>query len=243
MKTTGSRSRRTEGKLSRLIEEVQAHPCDGTIGIGHTRWATHGRPSEINAHPHRSGPVVVVHNGIIENYLALKHSLAEEGHRFVTETDTEMVAHLIEKSCDGSSESCRAKRRAPLSGVFALGGDFRAGSGQDRGGQTGSAGRGGAGTERIFRGLGRTRHAQLHPRHVLPAMTSDIAVLTGRGRDITDFEGRPVRRQVSHISGILSWRKKAATSTSCSRKSLSNREPFATPFSAEIGQESGRDFP
>src|ERR1044071_1317481 len=91
--------RRAEGKLRNLEEVIRLRPLDGTYGIGHTRWATHGRPTEENAHPHRdcSGHVVVVHNGIIENYPPLKRKLIEEGHRFTTETDTEVIAHLVEK--------------------------------------------------------------------------------------------------------------------------------------------------
>ncbi|HTM86599.1 MAG TPA: hypothetical protein VL155_00260, partial [Terriglobales bacterium] len=95
----GLQIRRAEGKLRNLEESVRLKPLDGTYGIGHTRWATHGRPTEENAHPHRdcTGKVVVVHNGIIENYLVLKRKLAEEGHHFATETDTEVIAHLVEK--------------------------------------------------------------------------------------------------------------------------------------------------
>src|SRR6202007_558450 len=91
--------RGAEGKLRNLEEVIRLKPLDGTYGIGHTRWATHGRPTEENAHPHRdcTGKIVVVHNGIVENYLSLKKRLIEEGHKFSTETDTEVIAHLIEK--------------------------------------------------------------------------------------------------------------------------------------------------
>src|SRR5436190_10022127 len=91
--------RRSAGKLSRLEDVIATQPIEGDYGIGHTRWATHGRPTEENAHPHRdcSGRIVVVHNGTIENYLQIKRRLVDEGHTFVTETDTEVVAHLVEK--------------------------------------------------------------------------------------------------------------------------------------------------
>jgi glucosamine--fructose-6-phosphate aminotransferase (isomerizing) len=94
----GLELRRAPGKLYNLEAVIAASPISGTFGIGHTRWATHGRPTEENAHPHRdgSGTLVVVHNGIVENYLALKSELIAKGHKFVSETDTEIIAHLIE---------------------------------------------------------------------------------------------------------------------------------------------------
>jgi glutamine---fructose-6-phosphate transaminase (isomerizing) len=117
--------RRAEGKLRNLEECIRLKPLDGTYGIGHTRWATHGRPTEENAHPHRdaSGKVVVVHNGIIENYLQLKERLITDGHEFKTETDTEVVAHLIGHYKDTENLSLEhAVRKAvkELRGIFAM---------------------------------------------------------------------------------------------------------------------------
>src|ERR1035441_8245903 len=91
--------RRAPGKLANLEAVLRDNPVEGSFGIGHTRWATHGRPTEENAHPHRdcTGRIVVVHNGIVENYLELKHELTAKGHKFVAETDTEIIAHLIEQ--------------------------------------------------------------------------------------------------------------------------------------------------
>jgi len=114
--------RRAEGKLGNLVAVLEREPLRGAFGIGHTRWATHGRPSEENAHPHQDchGRVVVVHNGIIENYLELKARLVGEGHRFVTQTDTEVVAHLVESLYRGSLEAAVREAVAQIEGVFAL---------------------------------------------------------------------------------------------------------------------------
>ena len=117
--------RRAEGKLRNLEEAIRLSPIDGNYGIGHTRWATHGRPTEENAHPHRdqSGKVVVVHNGIIENYLTLKERLQGLGHEFKTETDTEVVAHLIGHYVDTDNinlEMAVRKTVKELKGIFAL---------------------------------------------------------------------------------------------------------------------------
>jgi glucosamine--fructose-6-phosphate aminotransferase (isomerizing) len=114
--------RRASGKLKKLEDLLVSQPLTGEFGLGHTRWATHGRPTEENAHPHRDckGRIVVAHNGIIENYLSLKRKLMEEGHTFTTETDTEVIAHLIEKHFSGNLEDAVVKTLADLKGLYAF---------------------------------------------------------------------------------------------------------------------------
>jgi len=114
--------RRSEGKLVNLENNLLRQPLSGVIGIGHTRWATHGKPSEINAHPHKAGSVIVVHNGIIENYLQLKEQLKRTGHTFKSETDTEIIAHLIEEKLKKEPDFAKAVRQAlaELRGAYAV---------------------------------------------------------------------------------------------------------------------------
>src|SRR5437868_7982791 len=117
--------RRSAGKLAQLEAVLDEQPITGQYGIGHTRWATHGRPTDENAHPHRdcTGRVLVVHNGIIENYLTLKQELQAQGHTFVTQTDTEVVAHLVERERrpDDAGIECAVRRALCLMrGLFAL---------------------------------------------------------------------------------------------------------------------------
>jgi glucosamine--fructose-6-phosphate aminotransferase (isomerizing) len=114
--------RRAEGKLINLEAVLQTAPANGSRGVGHTRWATHGRPSETNAHPHYAGGIVVVHNGIIENYLQLKGMLQGRGHTFRSETDTEVIAHLIEERYKalGSFEVAVRAAFSELRGAFSV---------------------------------------------------------------------------------------------------------------------------
>jgi glutamine---fructose-6-phosphate transaminase (isomerizing) len=114
--------RRAVGKLDNLCRLLEEAPASGRIGIGHTRWATHGRPSELNAHPHKAGPVAVIHNGIIENYLALREMLLKRGHRLKSETDTELISHLIEERLAGRGTLTAAVRAAvsELRGSFSI---------------------------------------------------------------------------------------------------------------------------
>ena len=114
--------RRSLGKLKELENLLLQDPLQGQVGIGHTRWATHGRPSETNAHPHRVGDIAVVHNGIIENYLELKEGLTKAGHRFASETDTEIVSHLIVKHLEEGAPYLAAVQRTlkEIKGSYAL---------------------------------------------------------------------------------------------------------------------------
>jgi glucosamine--fructose-6-phosphate aminotransferase (isomerizing) len=114
--------RRSQGKLFNLERLLAEKPLTGTLGIGHTRWATHGRPSETNAHPHKAGPITVVHNGIIENYVELREQLRHVGHTFKSETDTEVISHLVEqkyKQC-GNFEQAVREALADLKGAYAV---------------------------------------------------------------------------------------------------------------------------
>ena len=115
--------RRSQGKISNLENLLKEKPLEGTIGIAHTRWATHGAPNEINAHPHANDKVAIVHNGIIENFKELRESLSQKGHKFVTETDSEVILHLISQFIEEGNDSIIAVRKSlkKLQGAFALG--------------------------------------------------------------------------------------------------------------------------
>src|ERR1700679_2820363 len=114
--------RRAEGKLRQLEAKLRGDPLKGTIGIGHTRWATHGKPNEKNAHPHATDRLAVVHNGIIENFKSLREELAAKGHRFATETDSEVAAFLVTDEMDAGKPPAEAVHAAlqRMRGAFAL---------------------------------------------------------------------------------------------------------------------------
>ncbi|HET9364023.1 MAG TPA: glutamine--fructose-6-phosphate transaminase (isomerizing), partial [Candidatus Angelobacter sp.] len=204
----GLQIRRAEGKLRNLEEVIRLKPLEGTYGIGHTRWATHGRPTEENAHPHRdcTGKIVVVHNGIVENYLALKKKLIEEGHKFSTETDTEVIAHLIEKNiyskANGhhpSLEDAVRKTVKQLTGVFAL-----AVISVDEPNKIVAARNGppaviGLGDDEYF--VASDVPAVLnHTRDLFFLHDGDLAVITPSGVQLTDFDGKPVKREVQRVT-------------------------------------------
>ncbi|MFZ0731713.1 MAG: glutamine--fructose-6-phosphate transaminase (isomerizing) [Candidatus Sulfotelmatobacter sp.] len=199
--------RRAEGKLRNLEEAIRQKPLHGTYGIGHTRWATHGRPTEENAHPHRdcSGKIVVVHNGIVENYLSLKKKLAEEGHKFTTETDTEIIAHLVEKYSQlanghrPSLEDAVRKALKELTGVFALAVISTDDPNKIVAARNGPPAVIGLGNDEYF--VASDVPAILHhTRDIFFLGDGDMAVVTPHGVQLTDFSGKPVVRQVQHIT-------------------------------------------
>jgi len=192
--------RRASGKLRNLEEVLRLHPVDGAYGIGHTRWATHGRPTEENAHPHRdcTGGFVVVHNGIIENYLELKRALEAEGHQFRTETDTEVVAHLVERHFSGRLEDALREAVSRLAGLFALAVIAEGDPEKIVAARSGPPVVIGLGDGEYF--LASDVPAILsHTRDVIFLNDGDMAVLTRDGVQLSDFEGRPVKRSVTHV--------------------------------------------
>src|ERR671918_244713 len=193
--------RRSAGKLANLENSIRTEPVDGVYGVGHTRWATHGRPTEENAHPHRdcTGRIVVVHNGIIENYLELKHELQSQGHAFKTETDTEIVAHLVEREMQGDGLENAVRRALTfMRGMFALvlvsvedpekivavrnGPPIVIGLGEDE-----------------FFVASDIPAILAHTRDVVFLGDEEMAVIRRSGVAFTDFSGRPVSKTTQRV--------------------------------------------
>jgi glutamine---fructose-6-phosphate transaminase (isomerizing) len=194
--------RRAPGKLRNLETAIQHSPIDGTYGIGHTRWATHGRPTEENAHPHRdcTGQYVVVHNGIIENYLELKEQLQSEGHKFVTETDTEVVAHLVEKYAKQLPfENAVRRTLKDLRGIYSL--VFLSAKDPQKlvAARIGPPSVIGLGDGEYF--VASDIPALLeHTRSIFFLADGDVAVLTRDGVRVTDIDGKPVDRPAHTVT-------------------------------------------
>jgi glucosamine--fructose-6-phosphate aminotransferase (isomerizing) len=199
----GLEVRRAAGRIKVLEGLLRERPVKGRIGIGHTRWATHGRPTDDNAHPHTdgSGTLVVVHNGIIENYLPIKERLSAEGHVFTSETDTEVIAHLIERHLQDVPRLEEAVRRAlgELRGSYAI--VVLSKRTPDRL----VAAKHGAGSVVVGLGEGETYLASdipallAHTRDVIILEDEDVAVVTRHGVEISDLAGAPVSRTPTRI--------------------------------------------
>jgi glucosamine--fructose-6-phosphate aminotransferase (isomerizing) len=218
-------------------------PVDGIFGIGHTRWATHGRPTEENAHPHRDckGDIVVVHNGIVENYLSLKALLESEGHEFKTETDTEVIAHLIEKHFTGNLESAVRTAVKCLTGVFALAAVSAKDPNKIVAARNGPPVVIGLGDNEYF--VASDVPAILsHTRDMFFLADGDLAVLTPDGVRLSDFEGRPVNRQVSHVLWDPIMAEKGGYKHFMLKEIYEQPRATRDTTLGRVGQETGRIF-
>ncbi len=235
--------RRAPGKLRNLEDAIRLNPLEGPYGIGHTRWATHGRPSEENAHPHRdcTGDIVVVHNGIVENYLELKHQLQLEGHKFVTETDTEIIAHLVEKYNEGNLEDAVRRTVKDLKGVFALSVIASSDPNKIVAARMGPPVVIGLGDGEYF--VASDVPAILsHTRDMLFLSDGDIAVLTPDGVHLIDFNGRPIKRQLTHILWDPVMAEKGGYKHFMLKEIFEQPRAVRDTVLGRVGQETGRVF-
>src|SRR5471032_2649116 len=236
--------RRSAGKLANLENAIRIDPVDGVYGVGHTRWATHGRTTEENAHPHRdcTGRIVVVHNGIIENYLELKKELQAQGHTFKTETDTEIVAHLVEREMkDDGLENAVRRALLLMRGLFALvliSADDPEKIVTVRNGPPIVVGLGDA----EFFVASDIPAILSHTRDVVFLGDEEMAVITRTGVEFTDFFGRPVSKATQRVLWDPRSEERAGY------KHFMLKEIFEQPTAARetilgrVSQDSGKVF-
>ncbi|MFY9804314.1 MAG: glutamine--fructose-6-phosphate transaminase (isomerizing) [Candidatus Acidiferrales bacterium] len=236
--------RRAPGKLQNLEESIRITPLDGIYGIGHTRWATHGRPTEENAHPHRdcTGEIVVVHNGIIENYLELKHQLIAEGHKFVTETDTEIIAHLVEKySKDASLEEAVLKTVKVMSGAYALVVLSTRDPLKIVAARLGPPIVVGLGENEFFVASDIPAILQ-HTRSVFFLGDGEIAVLSPQGVRLMDFQSHPISRPAQHVAWDPIMAEKGGFKHFMQKEIFEQPRAVRDTLLGRISQETGKVF-
>jgi glutamine---fructose-6-phosphate transaminase (isomerizing) len=235
--------RRASGKLRNLEEVLRTDPVDGRYGIGHTRWATHGRPTEENAHPHRdcTGDIVVVHNGIVENYLPLKEQLQGEGHLFKTETDTEVLAHLVEKYFHGNLEEAVRKAVEEVRGVFALVVMSRRDPDKIVAAREGPPVVVGIGENEYF--VASDVPALLsHTRDMYFLADGDMAILTPKGVELTDFKGAPIEHKLQHVLWDPIMAEKGGYKHFMLKEIFEQPRAVRDTTLGRVGQETGKIF-
>ena len=236
--------RRASGKLKNLEDLLAKSPIEGVYGLGHTRWATHGRPTEENAHPHRdcTGEIVVVHNGIIENYLELKHQLIGEGHKFQTETDTEIIAHLLEKySKNVPLEEAVLKTVKLLRGAYALVAMSTRDPNKIVAARLGPPVVIGLGQNEFF--VASDIPAILsHTREAFFMGDGEIAILTLKGVRVVDFDNRPVTPTVQHITWDPIMAEKGGFKHFMQKEIFEQPRAVRDTLLGRISQETGKVF-
>ena len=236
--------RRASGKLKNLEDLLGKSPIEGVYGLGHTRWATHGRPTEENAHPHRdcTGDIVVVHNGIIENYLELKHQLIAEEHKFQTETDTEIIAHLIEKySKDVPLEDAVQKTVKLLNGAYALVAMSTRDPNKIVAARLGPPVVIGLGQNEFF--VASDIPAILsHTREAFFMGDGEIAILTLKGVRVVDFDNHPVTPKVQHITWDPIMAEKGGFKHFMQKEIFEQPRAVRDTLLGRISQETGKVF-
>jgi glutamine---fructose-6-phosphate transaminase (isomerizing) len=236
--------RRASGKLKNLEDLLAKSPIEGVYGLGHTRWATHGRPTEENAHPHRdcTGEIVVVHNGIIENYLELKHQLIAEGHKFQTETDTEIIAHLLEKySKNVPLEEAVLKTVKLLRGAYALVAMSTRDPNKIVAARLGPPVVIGLGQNEFF--VASDIPAILsHTREAFFMGDGEIAILTLKGVRVVDFDNRPVTPKIQHITWDPIMAEKGGFKHFMQKEIFEQPRAVRDTLLGRISQETGKVF-
>ncbi|MBI5189207.1 MAG: glutamine--fructose-6-phosphate transaminase (isomerizing) [Nitrospirae bacterium] len=235
--------RRSVGKLRNLEAAISGQRLESNLGIGHTRWATHGRPSEENAHPHRAGKIVVVHNGIIENYIALKEMLIGKGHEFKSETDTEVIAHLIEEYTKKGDDTEKATRKAlkELRGAYAIGV-----VNEDEPDRMIAARAGGP----LVIGLGSQEYFIASDLPAILQYTKDaiylddheMAVITTEGVRVTDMKGLPVQKDVTKVLWNPVMAEKGGYKHFMLKEIYEQPRAITDTFRGRISEETGSVF-
>jgi len=236
--------RRAPGKLRNLEESIRITPLEGLYGIGHTRWATHGRPTEENAHPHRdcAGEIVVVHNGIIENYIELKNQLIAEGHKFKTETDTEIIAHLLEKfSKNASLEEAVLQAVKVMSGAYALVALSTRDPQKIVAARLGPPIVVGLGDNEFFVASDIPAILQ-HTRNIFFLGDGEIAIMTPQGVRLVDFENRSLIRTPQHITWDPIMAEKGGFKHFMQKEIFEQPRAVRDTLLGRISQETGKVF-
>jgi glucosamine--fructose-6-phosphate aminotransferase (isomerizing) len=239
---------RAEGKLVNLEGKLARLPATSTVGIGHTRWATHGKPTENNAHPHRSGDIVLLHNGIIENYRPLKEALMAKGYAFTSETDTEVAAHLLHSELEALPEDMdpfeRMKKAiyktiAQLRGAFAFGIIYTRTPDVLYAVRLGSPMVLGEGDGEFYMASGITALVE-HTKRVMFLEDHEVAFLRADGLTLTDFQGAPVKREFKKVEWSVSMMEKGGYRHFMLKEIHEQPQAIAQTLQGRIEREAGR---